>query len=61
MLNIKCNISAIYGFHKIMFYLNEEISAKAELYKEPEHHSSEDKLKNVGNTTDTNIRPILNL
>lgn len=44
-----------------MFYLNEEISAKAELYKEPEHHSSEDKLKNVGNTTDTNIRPILNL
>lgn len=44
-----------------MFYLNKEISAKAELYKEPEHQSSEDKLKNVGNTADTNIRPILNL
>lgn len=44
-----------------MFHLNKEISAKAELYKEPEHQSSEDKLKNVGNTADTNIRPILNL
>lgn len=45
----------------MMFYLNKEISAKAELYKEPEHQSSKDKFKNVRNPADTNIRPILNL
>lgn len=54
-------VSEIYGFHKMMFYLNKEISAKAELNKEPEHQSSKDKFKNVRNTADTNIRPILNL
>lgn len=45
----------------MMFYLNKEISSKAELNKEPEHQSSKDKFKNVRNTADTNIRPILNL
>ncbi len=44
-----------------MFYLNEEISAKAELHKEKEHQSSEDKFEDVGNTADANIRPILDL